>query len=83
MNEIQEKIAQLQENGWSITALAERIEQARVTVDKWKSGERNPANHKAILALLDQVAKEKRVPKQRRYAKGSRSGNINNGVGVV
>ena len=72
MNDVQEKIAQLQKNGWSITALSERIEQARVTVDKWKSGERYPASPKAILILLDQVIKEKRVPKQRRYAKGSR-----------
>jgi len=72
MNDIQDKIAQLQKNGWSITALSERIDQARVTVDKWKSGERYPANHKAILTMLDQIAKQKRVPKQRRYAKGSR-----------
>ncbi|MFC1940003.1 hypothetical protein ACFLXO_04900 [Chloroflexota bacterium] len=73
MNDVQEKIAQLQKNGWSITALSERIEQARVTVDKWKSGERYPASPKAILALLDQIAKEKRVPKQRRYRKGNRT----------
>ena len=72
MNDIQEKIAQLQKNGWSITALSERIEQARVTVDKWKSGERYPASPKAILSLLEQVTKEKRVPKRRRYGEGSR-----------
>lgn len=72
MNDIQEKIDLLKNNGWSITALSERIGQARVTIDKWKSGERYPANPKAILALLDQIAKEKRIPKQRRYAQGSR-----------
>ena len=72
MNDVQEKIAQLQQSGWSITALSERIGQARVTLDKWKSGERYPANSKAILLLLDQVVKEKRIPKQRRYIKGSR-----------
>lgn len=77
MNDVQERIAELQKSGWSITALSERIEQARVTVDKWKSGERYPANHKAILSLLDQVAKEKRVPKLRRYAEGSRQLKIN------
>jgi ribosome-binding protein aMBF1 (putative translation factor) len=72
MNDIQEKIFQLQKNGWSITALSEHIEQARVTVDKWKSGERYPANPKAILALLEQVAKKKRIPKLRRYTEGNR-----------
>jgi transcriptional regulator with XRE-family HTH domain len=72
MNDIQEKIAFLKKNGWTVTALSERIGQARVTVDKWKSGERYPANPKAILILLGQVSKEKRIPKKRRYAKGSR-----------
>ena len=79
MNDIQEKIAQLRENGWSITALSERIGQARVTVDKWKSGERYPASPKAILILLDQVAKEKRIPPKRRYQKGSRTQEVSNG----
>lgn len=73
MNDIQEKIELLRNNGWTVTALSERIGQARVTVDKWKSGERYPANPKAILILLDQVVKEKRIPKQRRYTKGSRT----------
>lgn len=72
MNDIQKKIGQLQKNQWTITALSEQLGQARVTVDKWKSGERYPANSKAVLAMLDQIAKRKRVPKQRRYAKGSR-----------
>lgn len=79
MNDIQEKLAQLQNNGWSITALAERIEQARVTLDKWKSGERYPASPRAILALLDQVAKEKRIPPKRRYQQGSRNQGEKNG----
>lgn len=67
MNDIQEKLAQLQEKKWTISALADELGQARVTLDKWKTGERYPANPKAILAMLDQILKMKRVPKQKRY----------------
>jgi len=67
MNDIQIKIAELQANKWTISALAEALGQARVTVDKWKSGERYPANHKAVIALLDEIGKRKRIPKQKRY----------------
>lgn len=74
MNDIQKKLEQLQEKGWTISALADEIGQARVTLDKWKTGERYPANPKAILAMLDQIIKIKRIPKQKRY---TRSDNNN------
>ena len=71
MNDIQEKITQLQEKGWTIAALADELGQARVTLDKWKTGERYPASPKAILAMLGQIAKRKRIPKKKRYTTGS------------
>lgn len=37
----------------------------------WRSGERYPENAKGV-ALLDGLLRRKRVPKKRRYAKGSR-----------
>ena len=72
MNAIQEKLKQLQDNGWTISALADELEQARVTLYKWKTEERYPANAKAILAMLDQIAKRKRIPKKKRYSTGNR-----------
>jgi hypothetical protein len=69
MNDIQEKLAQLREKKWTIAALADQLGQARVTLDKWKTGERYPANPKAILAMLDQISNMKRIPKQKRYKK--------------
>jgi hypothetical protein len=69
MSDIQDKLAQLQEKGWTISALADELGQARVTLDKWKTGERYPANPKAILSMLDQISKMKRIPKQKRYKK--------------
>jgi ribosome-binding protein aMBF1 (putative translation factor) len=75
MNEIvQAKIAQLQSKGWTLAALADELDVTPNAVEKWKSGDRSPSNTKAVLTLLDQLAKRKRIPKKRRYAKGS--GNI-------
>ncbi|MBN1683202.1 hypothetical protein JW865_06590 [Candidatus Bathyarchaeota archaeon] len=57
--------------------MADKLEQANSTVEKWKSGERHPANTKSVIDSLHRIANLKRVPKQRRYTKGSRRGNKN------
>jgi len=72
MNEVQLAIAKLQEKGWTVAALADKLDQSISTVEKWKSGERNPANSKSVIEMMHHIAKQKRVPKKRRYAKGSR-----------
>ena len=72
MTEIQTKIAILQQRGWTIAALADELGVSRDAVDKWMAGDRHPTNAKGIIAMLDQITRRKRVPKKRRYAKGSR-----------
>ena len=67
MNEVQTKIAELQEKGWTLAALADELGVTVNAVEKWKAGDRQPSNSKAILTLLDQIAKRKRIPKKRRY----------------
>ncbi|MFC1974656.1 helix-turn-helix domain-containing protein [Chloroflexota bacterium] len=69
MNEVQTKIAELQVKGWTLAALADELGITVNAVEKWKAGDRQPANSKAILVMLDQIAKRKRIPKKRRYAK--------------
>jgi len=69
MNDIQNKISDLQGKVWTLTALAEEIDVTVNAVEKWKAGDRYPNNTKAILALLDQLLKRKRIPKKRRYNK--------------
>ena len=71
-NEIQSRIAQLVEAGWTLAAIADELGVKPDTVENWRPGRRNPTNAKAILAMLEKVLKIKRIPKQRRYAKGSR-----------
>ena len=67
MNEVQIKIAQLQEKGWTLAALADELGITVNAVEKWKTGDRQPSNAKVTLAFLDQLAKRKRIPKKRRY----------------
>ena len=67
MNEVQTKIAELQQKGWTLAALSDELGVTVNAVEKWKAGDRRPSNEKAIFTLLDQIAKRKRIPKQRRY----------------
>jgi len=68
---IQGKLAILQEKGWTLAALADELEQKINTLEKWKAGDRNPANEKSVLMMLAKLEKRK-PPKRRRYTKGSR-----------
>jgi transcriptional regulator with XRE-family HTH domain len=67
MNEVQKGISELQDKGWTLAALADELEVTPNAVEKWKAGDRNPSNVKAILVLFDQLARRKRIPKKRRY----------------
>ncbi len=68
-NEIQTKIAELQEKKWTLASIADELEITVNAVEKWKAGNRQPRNAKAVIMLLDQLLNKKRVPKQRRYNK--------------
>jgi transcriptional regulator with XRE-family HTH domain len=67
MNPVQEKVAELQEKGWTLAALADELDVTVNAVEKWKAGDRQPTNAKAILMLLNQLIRRKRIPKKRRY----------------
>lgn len=69
MNEVQTRIAELQEKGWTLAALANELGVTVNAVEKWKAGDRQPNNTKAVLTLLEQITKRKRIPKKRRYIK--------------
>ena len=72
MNEIQARIADLKEKGWTLAALADELGVTVNAVEKWKAGDRQPANSKAIFVVMDEIAGRKRIPKKRRYNKESR-----------
>lgn len=67
MNEIQAKIAELEEKGWTQSAMADELGVTINAVQKWKAGDRNPTNLKAVISLLEELNKRKRIPKKKRY----------------
>ncbi len=79
MNDIQIKIKELQEKGWTLAALADELGVTVNAIEKWKAGDRYPSNAKAVLTLLDQITLRKRVPKQRRYNKTTKQLNQQGG----
>lgn len=69
---IQSKIAELVKKGWTLAAIADELGVTSDTIELWNAGKRNPTNAKAVLLMLDKVLGKKRIPKKKRYAKGSR-----------
>jgi hypothetical protein len=65
MNDVQSRIAELQEKGWTLAAIADEVELTVNAVQKWKAGDHSP--NKATLAFLDQLLTRRRIPKKRRY----------------
>ncbi len=71
-SEIQTKISQLVEKGWTLAAIADELGVTSDTVENWRAGRRNATNAKGVLTILDTLLKKKQIPKKRRYVKGSR-----------
>jgi hypothetical protein len=71
---VQAKLIELQQKGWTLANIAREIGQAIRTVESWNQGKRSPANLQSVLISLDGLAKRKRIPPKKIYAKGNRGG---------
>lgn len=60
MNEVQVAIGELKKKGWNLAEIAEKLGLAHVTIEKWKSGARYPANSKTTIAYMNSLKKLKR-----------------------
>ena len=69
MNDIQEMIAELRSNGWTLAAVADEVAVSRNTVDRWFRGERYPTNAAGVRVMLRRLSARKRIPKRKRYSK--------------
>lgn len=74
-SEIRLRITQLVEKGWTLAAIADELGVTSDTVELWKAGKRNPTNAKGVLLMLNRVLNKRRIPKKKRYTKGSRQGS--------
>lgn len=72
MNHVQARIAELEKKRWTLAAIADELHVAHITVEKWKAGDRHTSLEKPVLDALDRLLTRKRIPKMRRYQKGSR-----------
>jgi len=70
---VQPKLAELQEKGWTLANIARALELSPVTVESWNAGIRSPANLKPVLASLDKLAQIKRIPKKKIYSSRERN----------
>jgi transcriptional regulator with XRE-family HTH domain len=68
--DVQAKLAELKDKGWTLANIARALELSPVTVESWNTGIRSPANHKSVLESLDQLLKRRRIPKKKVYARG-------------
>lgn len=71
-NEVQKRIAQLEDKGWTLASIGRELDVTEDAVGKWKRDERYPRTEKLVLDALDQLMKKK-PPKKRRYLKGELS----------
>ena len=69
LNNVQQQIARLQCTGWTLAALADELGNHVNTLEKWKAGDRYPANSPSVIAALNALTKRKLVPKRRRHSK--------------
>ena len=67
MNDIKDRINLLNNAGWTYSALADELQLSYEGLRTWRTGIRNPRHTKAILMLLDNLSKRKRIPPKRRY----------------
>jgi ribosome-binding protein aMBF1 (putative translation factor) len=67
MNEVQEVLRRLKENGWTLAAIADEVGAHYNTVQRWDAGTRVPANSRAVVHELERLLTRRRVPKRKRY----------------
>ena len=66
MNDVQEKLLELKDRGWTMAAIADELCVSHMAVFRWQKGMRKAENSRSVLHMLDTLMKRKRIPKQRR-----------------
>ena len=66
MYDVQAKLLELKNSGWTMAAIADELDVSHMTVFRWQKGIRKADNSRSVLHMLDTLMKRKRIPKQRR-----------------
>ena len=75
LNDVQSKLLELKDKGWTMAAIADELDVSHMTVFRWDKGMRKAENYRSVLHMLDTLMKRKRIPKQRRRGSSSSSRN--------
>ena len=79
MNEVQEKLLELKDRGWTMAAIADELDVSHMAVFRWQKGMRKAENSRSVLHMLDTLMKRKRIPKRRRRGSSSSLRNASTG----
>ena len=79
MNDVQEKLLQLKDRGWTMAAIADELGVSHMAVFRWQNGMRKAENSRSVLHMLDTLMKRKRIPKRRRRGSSSSLRNASTG----
>ena len=79
MNDVQNKLLELKDRGWTIAAIADELASSHMTVFRWQKGMRNADNSRSVIHMLDTLMKRKRIPKRRRRGSSSSLRNASTG----
>ena len=69
MNDVQIKLLELKDKGWTMRAIADELAVSHMTVYRWQKG--NAENARSVVYMLDTLIKRKRIPKRKRRGSNS------------
>ena len=69
MNDVQQQIAKLQSKDWTLAGIANALGNHVNTIEKWKAGDRYPANAQSVLLAMEQLAERSPTPGRRNRPK--------------
>ena len=67
MDQVQQKLAQLIDKGWTKSSIARALGVGYVAVYRWGNGSQRPANIQGTVLQLNALLRHKEIPKQKVY----------------
>ena len=71
MNDVQIKLLDLKDRGWTMRAIADELAVSHITVYRWQKGMRKAENSRSVVHMLDTLIERKRIPKRKRRGSNS------------
>ena len=76
MNDIQAKLLELKQKGWTMAAVADELDVSHMTVFRWQKGIRSAQNSRSVLYMLESLLQKKRTPRRKRRGSNPSMRNV-------